>query len=112
MLIIFRCTVRHNFEPSDWSLEHSLSTQPLVLGSNPSTTNFLAVWRWTLVDGVGGCQALVLACFGAGGWGEGGQASFGAGRSRWVRCMGSPSWCWFLSVLAASVLSVKLIFAH
>jgi len=40
-----------------------------VLGSNPSTTNFLAVWRWTLVDGVGGCQALVLACFGAGGWG-------------------------------------------
>jgi len=35
-----------------------------VLGSNPSTTNFLAFWRWWM-----GVLALVLACFGAGGWG-------------------------------------------
>jgi len=35
-----------------------------VLGSNPSTTNFLAFWRWWM-----GVLALVLACFGAGGLG-------------------------------------------
>jgi len=37
-----------------------------VLGSNPSTTNFLAFWRWWM-----GVLALVLACFGAGGLGGG-----------------------------------------
>jgi len=34
-----------------------------VLGSNPSTTNFLAVWRWTLVDGGGGMSGVGSGLF-------------------------------------------------
>ena len=67
MLIIFRCTVRHNFEPVRLVPGALFNTQPLVHGLNPSTTNFLAVWRWTLAVGeVHGESILVLvfACFG------------------------------------------------
>ena len=95
MLIIFRCTVRHNFEPVRLVPGALFNTQPLVHGSNPSTTNFLAVWRWWM-----GVDFLAVWRWG---WGDV-RLPFAVGE---VHGEG-----WFLPVLAASVLSVKLIFAH
>ena len=99
MLIIFCCIVRHNFEP--------VRLVPGALFKYPTA----GAWFESQHHQFFGLLALVLACFGAGGLGGGSGFLW-----RWTLAVGevhgSPSWCWFLPVLAASVLSVKLIFAH